>query len=82
LSAIVTIVPAVQGEVDIVLAKFSLKEHAPLASWGGEERARRGERAGVDRPLFPLPGPSSLSLSLSLSRSLSPFLSLHSKYSA
>ena len=31
--AIETIVPAVQEAEDIVLAKFSLKEQAPLASW-------------------------------------------------
>jgi len=33
--AMVTIVPVVQAALDIVLAKFSLKEHAPRASWSG-----------------------------------------------
>lgn len=58
--AMVTIVPAVQEEEDMVLAKFSLKEQAPLASccWFLFERELgflfegEGEREDRERESF------------------------------
>ena len=59
--AIVTMVPVVQEEEDMVLAKFSLKEQAPLAScvsvfwvWDKGRRGReRGEKKKKKKKEFP-----------------------------